>query len=116
MAKSWVLLVGAAVALMSARPADAYPTDDGSGTVGVVYPFRGTVTVLSTSEELGCCTLGLAQGDTVTGSLSLSSVFAIPNQRMANARWQVAGQDVFVGGLFPLLVDGSGAADEFSAA
>src|SRR5262245_11373474 len=99
-----------------ARPATAYPTDDGFGMVGVVWPFRGTVTVLSSGQDLGCCPLGLAQGDTVMGSLVLSSVFAQPTDRIANAQWDVAGDTVSVGSIFPLLVDGSGSPDQFSAA
>ena len=65
-----VLVVGA----LLARPAAAYPVDTING-IGVIWPFRATVTTFSVSPpgapDLGCCDYRLADGDTVTGYVEL---------------------------------------------
>jgi len=81
-----------------AIPAAAYPIEF-PGEVGVRWPFRGTITSLTVQNDLGCCDLNVALGDTVFGNVELRTVIGQPIQ-YASATFEVPGHGVDGAGSF----------------
>ena len=85
--------------VVPALPSAAYPIEFPNGEVGVRWPFRGTITSLTVSNDFGCCDLNVALGQTVFGNVEYRVDFTFygypyPNFQSTSATFEIPGHGV----------------------